>query len=173
MHINRTWLNSTSELYLDFLQSQIGDYFNISGRYLLEHIQVERQSGNLHSTTATITVSQFHLEPCSPNNLLDNTNHFTFQTANSFQSLNFHHNQHHFNNQLRSLHPTIKMSGQPPSSPAPAGATRVPTPLECNFLVAIVKNSDGVTNVSLLPYSHSLYFCFYCHGLGPFYCGFS
>ncbi|OBT94316.1 hypothetical protein VE01_07723 [Pseudogymnoascus verrucosus] len=39
------------------------------------------------------------------------------------------------------------MSGQPPSSPAQPGATRVPTPLECNFLVAIVKNSDGVTNI--------------------------
>ncbi|OBT42401.1 hypothetical protein VE00_06047 [Pseudogymnoascus sp. WSF 3629] len=39
------------------------------------------------------------------------------------------------------------MSGQPPSSPAQAGATRAPTPLECNFLVAIVKNSDGVTNI--------------------------
>ncbi|KFZ05799.1 hypothetical protein V501_08012 [Pseudogymnoascus sp. VKM F-4519 (FW-2642)] len=39
------------------------------------------------------------------------------------------------------------MSGQPPSSPAQPGATRVPTPLDCNFLVAIVKNSDGVTNI--------------------------
>ncbi|OBT82983.1 hypothetical protein VE02_08513 [Pseudogymnoascus sp. 03VT05] len=39
------------------------------------------------------------------------------------------------------------MSGQPPSSPAQHGAARVPTPLECNFLVAIVKNSDGVTNI--------------------------
>ncbi|KFY21970.1 hypothetical protein V493_06957 [Pseudogymnoascus sp. VKM F-4281 (FW-2241)] len=39
------------------------------------------------------------------------------------------------------------MSGQPPSSPAQPGAPRVPTAQECNFLVAIVKNSDGVTNI--------------------------
>lgn len=50
------------------------------------------------------------------------------------------------------------MSGQPPSSPAQPGATRAPTPLECNFLIAIVKNSDGVTNVSFIPHSHPLLF---------------
>jgi hypothetical protein len=168
--MNRTWLNSTSELYLDFLQSQIGDCFKVSEGYLLEHIQVERQASNLHFTTAIITVTQLHLQICSPNNILGNTNHFTFQTANSFQSLNIHHNQHHFNNQLRSLHPTIKMSGQPPSSPAQAGATRAPTPLECNFLVAIVKNSDGVTNVSNISSVIRFVFAFFhCHYSGPFY----
>lgn len=156
--MNHSWLNSTTELYLDFLQRQVDDYFYIYQRYLLEHIQVERQFGGHHFTTATIIVSHFHLELCSPNNLLGNTSHFTFRTANSFKSLNIHHNQHQFNNQLRSWHSTIKMSGQPPSSPAQPGATRVPTPLECNFLVAIVKNSDGVTNVSILPYSHRLCF---------------
>ncbi|KFY17401.1 hypothetical protein V491_05003 [Pseudogymnoascus sp. VKM F-3775] len=39
------------------------------------------------------------------------------------------------------------MSGQVPSSPAQPGCTRLPTQLECNFLVAILKNSDGVTNI--------------------------
>ncbi|KFY38088.1 hypothetical protein V494_04511 [Pseudogymnoascus sp. VKM F-4513 (FW-928)] len=39
------------------------------------------------------------------------------------------------------------MSAQPPSSPAQPGAPRVPTAQESNFLVAIVKNSDGVTNI--------------------------
>ncbi|KFX88089.1 hypothetical protein V490_07843 [Pseudogymnoascus sp. VKM F-3557] len=39
------------------------------------------------------------------------------------------------------------MSGQTPSSPAEAGATRAPSALECKFLAAILKNSDGVTNI--------------------------
>ncbi|KFZ25051.1 hypothetical protein V502_00464 [Pseudogymnoascus sp. VKM F-4520 (FW-2644)] len=39
------------------------------------------------------------------------------------------------------------MSGQPPSSPAQPGAPRAPTAQECSFLIAIVKNSDGVTNI--------------------------
>lgn len=52
------------------------------------------------------------------------------------------------------------MSGQPPSSPAQAGATRAPTPVESKFLAAILKNSDGVTNVSFISYSHPLCFDF-------------
>ncbi|KFY92064.1 hypothetical protein V498_05175 [Pseudogymnoascus sp. VKM F-4517 (FW-2822)] len=39
------------------------------------------------------------------------------------------------------------MSGQPPSSPAQAGAIRAATPVESKFLAAILKNSDGVTNI--------------------------